>query len=200
MNMESQKSCKIIILGDSSVGKTTLIHNFINEEYRADFKATLGMDLSTGFVTVDDQQVQIDIWDTAGTERFLSIGQQFYRGTDACILVADLTNHETLVHLRMWRDGIVDAIEMGDPLMFPFVIFANKADLSENRKVSSEELREFGKMYNCPVFEVSAKTGENVEEGFITVVRRFLEQSRVVPMRLVVGATLERNDRGGGCC
>ena len=178
------RMCKLTVLGDSSVGKTTLIHSFVNDEFRADFKATLGTDLSTKYVTVDDQIIQTMIWDTAGTERFQSVGQQFYRGSEACILVADLTNLETFNHLESWRDALISVIQSDGIENFPFVLFANKADLEQERRVSPEEVKAFGEKLKCKVFEVSAKTGQNVEKGFVEVLRKYLENLKVIQIPL----------------
>ncbi|OHT04098.1 GTP-binding protein yptV5 [Tritrichomonas foetus] len=201
-NHNTTRSCKLTILGDSSVGKTTLIHSFVNDEFRADFKATLGTDLSNKYITVDDQQIQTMIWDTAGTERFQSVGQQFYRGSEACILVADLTNIETFKHLEKWRDALISVVPDEDIAHFPFVIFANKADLVESREVSPEQVKSFGQKFGCETFEVSAKNGQNVELGFITVLRKYLENLRVISIPIYNSPSVDINSgqKNNSCC
>ena len=170
--------CKLIILGDSGVGKTTLIHNFISQEFRADFKATLGADLSTKTFEINGKQVEAQIWDTAGTERFRAMGSSYYRGADACILVFDITSSDSFHHLNEWRKDFIDNADIEDPEMYPFVLFANKSDLTSQRKVSIEEEELWAKQKNCPFYDVSAKTSQNVEEGFLKAIELYLEFSK----------------------
>ena len=91
--MSRQKSLqKIIILGDSGVGKTSLMNRLVNNKYSSSYKATIGADFMTKDVSIDDRLVTLQIWDTAGQERFQSLGTAFYRGSDVCVLVYDVTN------------------------------------------------------------------------------------------------------------
>ena len=193
------RTCKLTILGDSSVGKTTLIHSFVNDEFRADFGSTVGTDLCSKFLTVKGQEIQALIWDTAGTERFHSLGESFFRGTEACILVADLTNRVSFDHLENWRNTMIEAVGIDDTHSFPFAIFANKADKVVARVVSEAEVQEWGRRLDCPVFEVSAKNGVNVETGFKQVLTRFVENSYVVPM-LIASPKLEPAEGRQRCC
>lgn len=192
------RTLKVTILGDPSVGKTTLIHSFVNDEFRADFSSTVGTELSSKYITVQGQQIQALIWDTAGTERFNSMTKPFYRGTDACILVADLTSAASFDHLTHWRDSIVDALGIENTDTFPFAVFANKADLLGARVVSEGEVNEWGTKLQCPVFEVSAENGQNVETGFKHVLEQVLENSHIPPI-LLASPMPEPADRQG-CC
>jgi Ras-related protein Rab-7A len=167
-------SCKIIFLGDSQVGKTCLIRQFIDQEFTSDFKATIGADFSSRSVTVDGVDLDLQIWDTAGQERFHSIGTAFYRGTNACVLVFDVTNYETFEHLSSWRRGLVDRAEVLRPEDFPFVVFANKCDLIDDRVVAREEAEAYQSAEGLTLFEVSAKTGENVETGMLRLLQMHL--------------------------
>ena len=174
--MISERSCKIILLGDSGVGKTTLIHRYINQEFRADFKATIGVDFSSKTVIVGKRQVQLQMWDTAGEERFRSISPTFFRGTEACILVYDCTNRDSLNNLVVWRNDLIANVPQAAGKTFPFIVFANKSDLAaESGKVSKEEAEE---LLHFPVFEVSAKTGENIDDGFLKLSELYIEYAK----------------------
>merc|ERR1711908_4932 len=94
---------KVIILGDSGVGKTSLMNQYVNKRFSGQYKATIGADFLTKEIMIDDKLVTIQIWDTAGQERFQSLGVAFYRGADACILVYDITNAKSFERLDMWR-------------------------------------------------------------------------------------------------
>lgn len=197
--MSSPLSCKLIVLGDSGVGKTTIIHKFINQEFRADFKATIGADFSTKTCFAGNKQVELQIWDTAGEERFHSVGAAFYRGTDACILVYDITNHLSFERLDVWRKDLIEKADI-DSTDFPFIIFANKCDLEDQRQVSISEAESFANTYSCMLFEVSAKSGQNVEKGFQTLAEQFLKSSnkvRTVDISFKVTDTTSNNK---GCC
>merc|ERR1711883_12435 len=96
---------KVIILGDSGVGKTSLMNQYVNRKFSNQYKATIGADFLTKDITLDDnRQVTLQIWDTAGQERFQSLGVAFYRGADACILVFDLTAKKSFENLDTWRE------------------------------------------------------------------------------------------------
>lgn len=146
---------KVIILGDSSVGKTSLMNQYVNKRFSNQYKATIGADFLTKEVVVDDRVVTMQvssiftgsvdefgcdilhfsqIWDTAGQERFQSLGVAFYRGADCCVLVFDVTAPNTFKNLDSWRDEFLIQASPRDPEHFPFVVLGNKVDL-ENRNV-----------------------------------------------------------------
>ena len=95
---------KVIILGDSGVGKTSLMNQYVNKKFNAQYKATIGADFLTKEVMIDDRLVTMQIWDTAGQERFQSLGVAFYRGADSCVLVYDVIQPKTFDNLDSWRD------------------------------------------------------------------------------------------------
>ncbi|EAY23401.1 small GTP-binding protein, putative [Trichomonas vaginalis G3] len=162
-------------MGDSSVGKTTLIHSFVNNEFCEDFKATIGADFFSKTVTVDGTTIDLQIWDTAGEERFHSVGVAFYRGTDACLLVYDITQIDTFKRVGVWLDDLLNKAGITNPDAFPIMLFGNKIDLADQRQVPTEEARQWANSKRCSFFEVSAKTQENVEDGFTEVLRKFLQ-------------------------
>merc|ERR1719177_74289 len=95
---------KIIILGDSGEGKTSILHKYVNNKFIEEHKATIGADFSTREITIDDSRlITLQIWDTAGQERFQSLGNAFYRGADACILVYDITDKESFDAIEEWK-------------------------------------------------------------------------------------------------
>ena len=177
------KDCKLIVLGDSNVGKTTLIHNFVNDEFRADFKSTLGTDISSmSFYLDQDKCINLTIWDTAGTERFNCVMKQIFRGTQACILVADLTSSESLNGLQIWYDLLEDNVEDSQDL--PIVIMLNKVDLVDQRVIDEKEIMAVANKLNCKYFEVSAKTSEGVHEGLLEIMKKFVQCCKVAQVPL----------------
>merc|ERR1712194_943693 len=99
---------KVIILGDSGVGKTSLMNQYVNKKFTNQYKATIGADFLTKELVIDDKYVTMQIWDTAGQERFQSLGVAFYRGADRCVLVHDLTNPKSFDNLEGWRDEFLN--------------------------------------------------------------------------------------------
>uniref|UniRef100_A0A914WM08 Ras-related protein Rab-7a n=1 Tax=Plectus sambesii TaxID=2011161 RepID=A0A914WM08_9BILA len=137
--MASRKKAllKVIILGDSGVGKTSLMNQYVNKRFSNQYKATIGADFLTKDIMIDDRLVTMQIWDTAGQERFQSLGVAFYRGADCCVLVFDVTNPNSFKSLDSWRDEFLIQASPRDPENFPFVVLGNKIDLGE-RAVSTK--------------------------------------------------------------
>lgn len=167
---------KVIILGDSGVGKTSLMNQYVNKKFSNQYKATIGADFLTKEVMVDDRLVTMQIWDTAGQERFQSLGVAFYRGADCCVLVYDVTAPPTFKSLDSWRDEFLIQASPRDPDRFPFVVLGNKVDL-ENRAVSTKRAQQWCMSKNdIPYFETSAKEAINVEQAFQTIAKNALAQ------------------------
>jgi len=167
---------KVIILGDSGVGKTSLMNQFVNKKFSNQYKATIGADFLTKEVMVDNRMVTLQIWDTAGQERFQSLGVAFYRGADCCVLVYDVTVPTTFKTLDSWRDEFLIQASPRDPENFPFILLGNKIDM-ENRAVTAKRAQQWCESKNrTPYFETSAKEAINVEQAFQTIARNALQQ------------------------
>jgi len=165
---------KVIILGDSSVGKTSLMNQYVNKRFSNQYKATIGADFLTKEVVVDDRVVTMQIWDTAGQERFQSLGVAFYRGADCCVLVFDTTAPNSFKNLDSWRDEFLIQSSPSNPEHFPFAVLGNKIDL-ENRAVSTKRAQQWCQSKNdIPYFETSAKEGINVDLAFLTIAKNAL--------------------------
>jgi len=167
---------KVLILGDSGAGKTSLMNQYVNKKFSNQYKATIGADFLTKDVMIDDRLVTMQIWDTAGQERFQSLGVAFYRGADCCVLVYDVTSPNSFKSLDSWRDEFLIQASPRDPESFPFVLLGNKIDL-ENRQVSTKRAQTWCQSKNeMPYFEVSAKEAINVEQAFQTIARNALRR------------------------
>lgn len=124
---------KLVILGDTGVGKTCLMFQYVEQKFSSQYKATIGADFSTKDVQVGDDLITLQIWDTAGQERFQSLGQAFYRGADACVLVYDVQNVASFEKMEAWREQFIRCADIADPLDFPFVVLGNKADVDPSK-------------------------------------------------------------------
>ncbi|AQZ10258.1 YPT7 (YML001W) [Zygosaccharomyces parabailii] len=180
MSSRKKNILKVIILGDSGVGKTSLMHRYVNDKYSQQYKATIGADFLTKEVTVDDKVATMQVWDTAGQERFQSLGVAFYRGADCCVLVYDVTNAKSFENIKTWRDEFLVHANVLSPETFPFVILGNKVDVEEPKKmVTVKSAQELAKsLGNVPLFLTSAKNAINVDTAFEEIARSALQQNQ----------------------
>jgi len=197
---------KVIILGDSGVGKTSLMNQYVNKKFSNQYKATIGADFLTKEVMVDDRLVTMQIWDTAGQERFQSLGVAFYRGADCCVLVFDVNVAKTFENLDSWRDEFLIQAAPRDPDNFPFVVIGNKIDLENQRVVSTKRLQAWcAAKGNIPFFETSAKEAINVEQAFQTIAKNALKADAdeggelFFSEGITIGQTQEKPKEGCAC-
>lgn len=161
-----------------SVGKTSLMNQYVNKRFSAAYKATIGADFLTREVVVDGRVVTMQLWDTAGQERFQSLGVAFYRGADCCVLVYDVNNPKSFETLDSWRDEFLIQANPHDPDNFPFVVLGNKIDVEESKRAVSQKraMTWCQSKGNIPYFETSAKEAINVEQAFQTIAKNALQQ------------------------
>jgi Ras-related protein Rab-7A len=192
---------KVIILGDSGVGKTSLMNQYVNKKFSAQYKATIGADFLTKEVTVDDRLVTMQIWDTAGQERFQSLGVAFYRGADSCVLVFDVIQPKTFDNLDSWRDEFLIQAGPRDPDNFPFVVLGNKVDIDARAVPQKRALAWCQAKGNIPYFETSAKEAINVEQAFQVIARNALKQESEEDIYLpdTIDVTEQRSTSGSSC-
>ncbi|XP_049314244.1 ras-related protein Rab-26-like [Bactrocera dorsalis] len=161
---------KVIMLGDSGVGKTCLLIRFYDGKYMPHYYiTTVGIDYRNKVVVVDGTRVKLQIWDTAGQERFRSVTHTYYRDAHALLLLYDVTNKTTYDNIRAWLGEIRDYTQ--DDVVI--VLIGNKADCSNSeRQVKREDGERLAREHNVPFMETSAKTGLNVELAFSAVARQ----------------------------
>lgn len=156
---------KLIIIGDTAVGKSCLLHRLTNNEFMTDHEVTVGVEFGTLLVKLEQQVFKLQIWDTAGQEQFKSITKIFYRGAHCIFLAYDITRLDTFNNLATWYNEVM---AQSEPHVIVFLV-GNKKDMEDKREVTLERVeafkRERGIIFS---FETSAKTGENIESLFIT--------------------------------
>jgi len=158
---------KLLALGDSGVGKTSLLFNFTDGEFNSGFIATVGIDFREKRVAYTNKsgeksQVHLQLWDTAGQERFRSLTTAFYRDAMGFLLVFDLCSEQSFLNTRNWLTQLETHAYCSTP---DIVLCGNKADLEDKRQVSTERAKQFALEHGLPYFETSAATGENVNES-----------------------------------
>ena len=168
-----KKLYKIIIIGDSSVGKTSILHTYIKGSFSNQYKATIGADFYTKNIEIDDEEIILQVWDTAGQERFQSLGMAFYRGADACLLVYDVTNYASFKNIDTWKNNFINNISIDDVNKFPIILVGNKSDLP--RKISKAEVKSWSNRNNIDNYITSAKEKYNIQRIFIEITKKMIE-------------------------
>jgi len=175
MDADDEQSYSIMLLGDSSTGKTCLLIRFKDNTFlNNNFISTVGIDYRNKTVTVDGVNVKLQIWDTAGQERFRSVTHAYYRDADALMLVFDVTNRRSYENVRSWLCEVREYANANVSVL----LVGNKCDLAAKRMVTQREAKKLADENNCVDYiETSAKTGDQVNDAFMTVTRSLMKQS-----------------------
>ena len=169
-NEEEEIKFKILVLGDSSVGKTTLLLKYVDGYFPTLYVATIGVEFKTKKINVNGIDITLQIWDTAGQERFRSVTKSFLKGADGIIYVYDVTNKESFDNLKTWINTAEESITD-----FKKIIIGNKIDIEDKKKVSTEMLEKFCEKQNLKGLETSAKNGTNVNEMFELLTKMIID-------------------------
>ena len=162
MSDDYEQLYKIIIVGDSGVGKSNILGRYINNEFKQDTKSTVGVEFASKKVKVNDVNIKLQIWDTAGQERYRSITSAYYKGSKGCFIVYDITSSQTFENIEKWYEEIS---KTGDKSL-SIILIGNKCDLENERKVTIEMGENKARDLNCPFFETSALNNIHIEEVF----------------------------------
>ncbi len=166
---------KIMLLGDSSVGKTAFILRFCDNKFEDESITTIGLDTKTKFVSHRDKKIQLQIWDTAGEERFRSIAKSCYKGADGILLMYDVSNISSFKHIKNWINDIENNITVPKDKL-ALIIVGNKSDLPEDqKKIDNKDREDFENKYKYKIIETSAKTDKNINESIIALIDKMLD-------------------------
>ena len=170
--MESSLSIWLIVIV-YSVGKTSLMNRFVSNKFSLKYKATIGVDFLQKDMNFDDKNVTLQIWDTCGQERFANLDSAFYRGANGAVIVFDVSNEKSFNALDAWIENFIENASPKNVNEFPFIIFGNKCDLSEDKwAVTKSDVKQWCTSQNfnhgkgLPFYMTSAKEDTNVENGF----------------------------------
>lgn len=162
---------KIITIGDSNVGKTNVISQFVNNEFIKDNRSTIGIDFQVKNMNIDNQNVKLQIWDTSGQEKFKSITKSYYRYTNAVIIVFDLTVRSSFDNIENWIEEIEKNVKIDDLSHSELLIIGNKSDLF-SRKVFQKDIDDLHSKFSFVYIETSAKDNIGINEGLYDFARR----------------------------
>ena len=165
---------KVVVVGDSGVGKTNIIKRFISNKFIANSKATVGVEFTNKSYRINDRVFKIEIWDTAGQERYKSITAAYYKGAKGALVVYDTTQKESYDNIDKWMLEIKDKGSKDMKIM----IIGNKTDLINERKISTKEALEKAKIMNTPMMETSALNATNIKEAFFDLLKEMYEELR----------------------
>ena len=172
MTEEDAQHYKLIFLGDQYVGKSSILNRFYQDKFEQDYQATIGLDFHSKNVSIKGNTVRLLLYDTAGQEKFKSLIPMYIRDAHIILVVYDITNKDSFTHTEHWVNETKD-LKREDAI---FVLVGNKTDLEENRAVQVKEAEDFATEKGFLFQEVSAKTGENLEELFYNKI--FIEMAR----------------------
>ena len=153
---------KIVLIGDTSVGKTNILSKYLSNEFDPDSKATVGVEFGTKDFKIENNIVKVQIWDTAGQERYRSITNAYYKGAKGSLLVYDITNPKTFESLDKWLSDL----KTNGEEKISIILVGNKTDLEDQRKISVEQGKEKAEFYKLAFIETSALNGNNIEKAF----------------------------------
>ena len=197
---------KLIFLGDQSVGKSCILNRFMNDTFTEEYQATIGLDFQSKNVQIDNQDIHLLLYDTAGQEKFRALIPMYTRDANIILLVYDVTSKDSFLHLSDWLRDLTN-VEKEEVI---FAVVGNKTDLDDRREVNSNEGENYAKEHDFIFAEVSAKTGDGFSELFYknlfekirTKFRPGGQQpnSEVKDFKFNIEQEAKKNENKKGCC
>ena len=184
----AQIRIKLLIIGDSAVGKTSMLLKYTDNFFPESHLATIGVEFKTKEVEYNGYNIELQVWDTAGQERFKSITKSFFRNANGIIFVYDITQKNTFKNVKDWiKDSEVN--DFG----FQRILVGNKIDLQNKRQVSLEDAKEWADKKNMEVIETSAKTGANIDKAVLKLIELILQNKTNDEIMNKFGVTEKKN-------
>jgi len=194
---------KLLLIGDSGVGKSCLLLRFADDTYTESYISTIGVDFKIRTIELEGKTVKLQIWDTAGQERFRTITSSYYRGAHGIIVVYDVTDNETFTNVKQWLQEIDRYASEGVNKL----LVGNKSDLTSKKVVEYTVAKEFADQLNVPFLETSAKNATNVEQAFLTMAKQIKDRmgSTATPAGAAKSSTITpgqtvQSQQSGSCC
>lgn len=193
---------KLLLIGDSGVGKSCLLLRYSDDSFTSSFITTIGIDFKIKSILINESKVKLQIWDTAGQERFRTITTAYYRGAMGILLVYDVTDEASFSNVRNW----MRQIDQNAAENVNRILIGNKCDMDEQRKVTYDAGKSLADEFKIKFFETSAKLNTNVDKAFLSIASDIVERLKENPEHYGSegGVTLDKSNRGKksdkGCC
>jgi len=194
---------KLLLIGDSGVGKSCLLLRFADDTYTESYISTIGVDFKIRTIELEGKTVKLQIWDTAGQERFRTITSSYYRGAHGIIVVYDVTDNDTFTNVKQWLQEIDRYASEGVNKL----LVGNKSDLTSKKVVEYSVAKEFADQLSIPFLETSAKNSTNVEQAFLTMAKQIKDRmgSTSTPSGAAKSSTVTpgqsvQQQQSSGCC
>ena len=184
----STKSYKVLLLGNSYVGKTCILLRFSEDTYNDDYEVTIGLNYRIKTLNIDNNPIRMQIWDTSGEEKFKAIAKNFYRGAHGVLLIYDICEKNSFLDVKSWIEQIIENTDNDDIVM---ILCGNKCDMEKERNISKNEGENLANSYKIPFFECSAKENINIDEIFNTMAKNIYEK---VGNRYTISVKLNSNN------
>ena len=203
-SLKEEFKFKVVIVGDSSVGKTNLVKRFMNNTFLKDSKATVGVEFMSKTFIVDKKIFKVELWDTAGQERYKAITAAYYKGAKGALIVYDVTNKISYDNVDKW----CNELRIKGSKNINIVMIGNKTDLKDNIVVNSEMSKEKANLLQVPVMETSALDASNVKEAFYLLIKEMYlsftnkDKNNKISDNINEGVSLEvkKEETKKGCC
>ena len=171
--MSAKYIVKILTLGDTSVGKSSIVLRFSDDDFNDNQFATIGIDFKTKYIKMGESSVKVLIWDTAGQEKFQNIAKQYYKGANGVLLIYDIGNKKSFERVDFW----LKELKSNNRIEELFIcLVGNKIDLEDKRVISTEDGEKYAKENNINFFEVSAKSGKGVNDLFNAAIKGSMDK------------------------
>ncbi|XP_065882439.1 ras-related protein Rab-10-like [Dysidea avara] len=167
---------KVLICGDSFVGKTSVLTRFVSNKFRVTHIRTLGVDFMMKYVIVQGKKIQLKIWDTAGQEDHDSITAQYFRRSNGILLAYDITSQESFNNLSKWVEKLKESVPQFEDTKVPIVLIGNKIDLEDQRVITYSQGLQFAQQHDMPFYETSCATSVNVKQAVCGLVAKIIEE------------------------
>lgn len=200
MNSDYDYLFKLLLIGDSGVGKSSILSSFVDNTFTDTHVSTIGVDFKISAIELENKIIKLQIWDTAGQERFKTVTTSYYRGAHGIIVVYDITNRESFDNIKYWLEEVLRYTSEKTNVL----IIGNKSDLPNKRTVSFEEAKNFANKYSYDIIETSAKTNVNINKTFdnmaTQIKHRFIKDTYMVRSIDMSDNNIGESEKIGGCC
>ena len=204
--MSAKYIIKILTLGDTSVGKSSIVLRFSDNKFDDKIFSTIGIDFKTKYIKLDKFSVKVLIWDTAGQEKFQNIAKQYYKGANGVLLIYDISNRKSFERIDFWLKELKENNRIDELFLY---LVGNKNDMEDKRVISFQEGEKYAKKNDINFFEVSAKSGKGVTELFNNVINGVMEkilkknEKEEIEDKVRLSTFLEKNyknEKNKKCC